>query len=104
MFYSCFDNKVFIKQYIANLKFKIFVFKTILIIGAFYDYLGDIHAKTKTYFSDSKIVYSNIPTKSSKTIYSWIGNIFVYILTVFLLYTLGLKIKSRNDGSDANNI
>ncbi|MCJ7680825.1 MAG: hypothetical protein MUP70_08885 [Candidatus Aminicenantes bacterium] len=71
-------------------------------IVAFYDYLGDALAKTNTLISNSRITYAEIPTKSPKTVYSVIGNLFVYLLILFLIIIVGLRISiKRTPGSKA---
>ena len=64
-------------------------------IVAFYDYRGETLAKTNTFTSNSKINYAEIPTKSPTTIYSVIGNLFVYVLILFLLVIAGFRISKR---------
>lgn len=61
-------------------------------VVAFYDYQGNTIAKMNTFFSDTKISYADIPIKSTTTVYSIVGDIFVYILILFLLFILGLRI------------
>jgi apolipoprotein N-acyltransferase len=65
-------------------------------IVAFYDYQGNALAKTNTFISNSKITYAEIPTISPTTIYSVIGNLFVYVLILFLLIIAGLRISKRD--------
>ena len=64
-------------------------------IVAFYDYQGNALAKTNTFISNSKINYAEIPIKSTTTVYSIIGNLFVYILILFLVVILGLRISKK---------
>ena len=64
-------------------------------IVAFYDYQGNVLAQTNTLISDSKINYAEIPIKSTRTVYSVIGNLFVYLLILFLVVSLGLRISKK---------
>ena len=66
-------------------------------IVAFYDYQGDALAKTSTLLSDLRITYAEIPIKSPTTVYSVIGNLFVYLLTLFLIINVGLRITKKED-------
>lgn len=64
-------------------------------IVAFYDYQGDALAKTNTLFSNSRVNYADIPIKSTTTVYSVIGNLFVYLLISFLVVISGLRISKK---------
>lgn len=59
---------------------------------AFYDYQGGELAKTNTLVSDSRINYEEVPMNSPTTVYSVIGNLFVYLLILFLIFIVGLRI------------
>lgn len=65
-------------------------------IGAFYDYLGRVLEQNNTFTSDSKITYAEIPLNSTTTVYSKIGNLFVYLLMLLLLIMVGLRISKRS--------
>lgn len=69
-------------------------------IVGFFNYLGNPTVQINTLYSGEKIIYADIPIKSVTTIYSIIGNLLVYISILFLLFVLGLKIKS----SAPNNV
>lgn len=56
---------------------------------------GNIIDEMNTFMSNSKILYADLPLKSVKTVYSVIGNTFVYILMLFLFIIIGLKIARR---------
>ena len=71
-------------------------------IIVFYDYQGNALAKTNTFISNSKINYAEIPIQSTTTVYSMVGNIFVYILILFLLVFLGLRISKKEEISEAS--
>jgi len=62
-------------------------------IVAFYDYQGNVLAKTNTFLSDSKINYAEIPIQSTTTVYAMVGNIFVYVSLLFLLIVPWIKRK-----------
>lgn len=66
-------------------------------IVAFYDYRGDALAKMNTHISNSKITYGEIPVKSPTTVYAVIGNLFVYLLILFLIVIAGLRISKKDD-------
>jgi apolipoprotein N-acyltransferase len=66
-------------------------------IVAFYDYQGDVLAKTNTFISNSRITYAEIPMKSPTTVYSVIGNLFVYLSILFLIIIAGLRISKKED-------
>lgn len=55
---------------------------------------GNILAKLNSLESDSKILYANIPIGTSSTIYSNIGHIFVFIVFLFFLMSIVLRIRS----------
>lgn len=59
------------------------------------DNQGKIIAEMNTYTSKSKILYADLPLYKATTIYSKIGNIFVYILMLFLLVIIGFRIAIR---------
>jgi len=61
-------------------------------IVAFYDYRGELLKQNNTFTSDSKINYVELPLGSTTTLYSVIGNLFVYLLMLFLLIMTGLRI------------
>jgi apolipoprotein N-acyltransferase len=63
-------------------------------IVAFYDYHGDALAKTNTLLTNSKINYAEIPMKSPTTVYSVIGNLFVYVVILFLMVIAGLRLSN----------
>jgi len=67
-------------------------------IVASYDYQGNTLAKANTLLADSKIHLAEIPVKSSSTVYSVIGDSFVYLLILFLLFTLGLRLTGNKKG------
>jgi apolipoprotein N-acyltransferase len=64
-------------------------------IAAIYDYHGDVLAKMNTLVSNSKITYAEIPVNSPSTVYAVIGNLFVYVLILFLLISAGLRIRYK---------
>ncbi len=64
-------------------------------VVAFYDYQGHVLGMTDTFFSTSKINYAEVPIQSTTTVYSIIGNIFVYFATTFLLIILGLQLSGK---------
>jgi apolipoprotein N-acyltransferase len=66
-------------------------------IVAFYGYRGEVLKQNNTLNSDSKILYMEMPLDSTTTVYSSIGNLFVYVLMLFLLIATGLRIGKRTD-------
>jgi len=54
-------------------------------IAGFFNYQGNMISQVNTLISDSKINYAEIPVKSTFTIYSKIGNAFVFLCILFLL-------------------
>lgn len=64
-------------------------------IVAFYDYRGETLAKANTFTSNLSIYYAEIPIKSTTTVYSVIGNLFVYLLILFLVMILGIRISKK---------
>lgn len=59
------------------------------------DNRGEILASTNTFTSDSKILYADLPLKKITTVYSETGNIIMYLLVLFLLVIIGLRIVKR---------
>lgn len=70
-------------------------------IVAMYDYMGHALARMNTFTADSKIVYAEIPIQSTTTVYSIIGDAFVFFWIIFLLIVGGLKI-ANNIGQSMN--
>jgi apolipoprotein N-acyltransferase len=70
-------------------------------IVAVYDYKGNALARKNTFTADSKIVYAEIPIQSTTTVYSIIGDAFVFFWIIFLLIVVGLKI-AKNIGHSTN--
>jgi apolipoprotein N-acyltransferase len=64
-------------------------------IVAFYDYLGDRLEEANTFHSDSSIFYAVIPLNSVTTPYTVIGNLFVYVWMVFLIFIAAVRISGR---------
>ncbi len=66
-------------------------------ITAFYNNRGNLLEQSNTFTSDSKITYAELPLTKATTLYSLIGNLFVYLLMLFLLAIVGLIISRRID-------
>lgn len=66
---------------------------------ASYDYQGNVLTRINTLTSDKKINYSEIPIQSVTTVYSIIGDLFVYFCTVFLLIVAGFRIAKKTKHS-----
>lgn len=64
-------------------------------IVASFDYQGNVLARTNTFTSDTKINYAEIPVQSTSTLYSEIGDTFAYIVILFLLFILGLRLMHK---------
>jgi apolipoprotein N-acyltransferase len=64
-------------------------------VTAFYDYRGKVLAESNTFTSDSKISYSEVPIHSTTTLYSIIGNVFVYAAVLYLLLMLVLRLREK---------
>ncbi len=60
-------------------------------LSAVYDYQGKLIADLNTFNSDDKLLYADVPVQSATTVFSRIGNIFVYACILFLITALGLK-------------
>ncbi len=60
-------------------------------LNVVYDYHGNLIGKMNNLYSDSKILYADIPVKSTTTVYSKIGNVFVYICILFLIFIIVLR-------------
>lgn len=65
-------------------------------IVAFYDYQGKTLAKMNTFLSNSKIVYAEIPIRSTRTVYSTLGDIIAYMSILFLIFISGLRITRKS--------
>jgi len=59
---------------------------------AFMDHHGKVLEQSNTFVSDSEIFYAEIPLNSSTTLYSEIGNLFVFVLMAFLALMTGIRI------------
>jgi apolipoprotein N-acyltransferase len=59
---------------------------------AFYDYQGNPAAKLNTLTSDATIVYADLPIKSTHTVYSRTGDLFVFTLIIYLFVVIGIRI------------
>jgi apolipoprotein N-acyltransferase len=59
------------------------------------DNQGNVIAEMNTFTSKSKILYADLPLGRTTTIYSKIGNVFAYLLLLFLLVIIGFKIAKR---------
>lgn len=59
---------------------------------AFMDHHGEVLEQSNTFVSDSEIIYAEIPLNSSSTLYSEIGNLFVFVLMAFLALMIGIRI------------
>jgi apolipoprotein N-acyltransferase len=70
-------------------------------IVAMYDFKGNALSRMNTFTADSKIVYAEIPIQSTTTVYSIIGDAFVFFWIIFLLIVVGLKI-AKNIGHSTN--
>jgi apolipoprotein N-acyltransferase len=70
-------------------------------IVAMYDFKGNALSRMNTFTADSKIVYAEIPIQSTTTVYSIIGDVFVFFWIIFLLIVVGLKI-AKNIGHSTN--
>jgi len=66
-------------------------------IAAFYDTRGNILAQRNTFISGSLTTYADLPLTGTTTLYSLIGDLFVYILLLFLLVMTGLRFSKRID-------
>ena len=64
-------------------------------IVAFFNHRGEVLDQNNTFTSDSEIFYSEIPLNSATTVYSVIGNLFVFILMLFLAIIVGIRITKR---------
>ncbi|MDC0584748.1 hypothetical protein OAO55_03360 [Bacteroidales bacterium] len=56
---------------------------------------GKVVAESNTSTSELNILYADLPLKPVITAYSKIGNLFVYLLLLFSLITIGLRIRKR---------
>ena len=63
--------------------------------SSFCDYQGNLIAKQNSLISDSEIVYAELPIKSITTIYSKIGDLFVYIVIIYFLFAVGLRVAKK---------
>lgn len=61
------------------------------IVGV-YDYQGNELARMNTFETDARMLYAEIPIHSPATVYSVIGNVFVYLCVMFLLIVTGIRI------------
>jgi apolipoprotein N-acyltransferase len=61
-------------------------------LTAYYDYQGNLVAKINTLTSNATIIYADLPIKSTHTVYSKIGDIFVFISIIFLFVVIGIRI------------
>ena len=64
-------------------------------IVAFYDYQGNALARMNTFKADTKILCAEIPVQSTTTVYSIIGDAFVYFWIIFLMIVAGLRITEK---------
>ena len=66
-------------------------------IAALYDTRGNIIAQSNTFKSDTKVNFAELPIIKATSIYSSIGDCFVYVWMVFLLIMIGLGFSKRVD-------
>lgn len=64
-------------------------------IVALIDHNGKVLEQNDTFLTDSEIFYAEIPLNSSTTVFSVIGNLFVFILMLFLAVIVGIRITKR---------
>jgi len=64
---------------------------------AVYDYLGKVIAEMNTFDSDDKLLYAEVLIESTTTVFSKIGNVFVYACLLFLILALGLRFVKNKD-------
>ena len=66
-------------------------------ITALYDTRGNILAQSNTFLSDAKVTYADLPLTETTTVFSSIGDLFVYIWMMFLLIMIGLRFSKKID-------
>ena len=66
-------------------------------ITALYNTRGNIIAQSNTFKSDTKVTLAELPIIKATSIYSSIGDCFVYVWMVFLLIMIGLRFSKRVD-------
>lgn len=64
-------------------------------INSIRDNQGNVIAEMNTLTSDSRILIGELPLKRVTTLYAKIGNVAVYLMMLFLLLIIGLRIAKR---------
>jgi len=64
-------------------------------IVSFLNHKGEVFDQHNTFISDSEIFYAEIPMNSATTVYSVLGNLFVFLLMLLLLIIVGIRITKR---------
>lgn len=59
------------------------------------DRKGNVIAESNTFEIDDKILYARLPLNKVDTIYSHIGNLFAYLVLMFLFIIIGLRITNK---------
>ena len=67
-------------------------------LSASFNYKGQLLSSMDFYQTDELILYSDIPTKGHKTVYSIFGDYFAWLCILFFLIISGIIIKNNNDG------
>jgi apolipoprotein N-acyltransferase len=57
--------------------------------------VGDMVAKMSSFDKNNKIMVAQLPVSAVKTVYSMIGDFFVYICALFLMYIILQKNKTN---------
>jgi len=63
--------------------------------SSFCDYQGNLIVKHNSLLSDSEIVYAELPVKSITSLYSKIGDLLVYIIILYFLLAVGLRVAKK---------